>query len=161
MRKTAFLKILWVLLIVGADRWGKWWALDSLQYGKPLKAFPGLQFTLATNRGTAFSQFSNLTDWGYALLLLTIVIITLYVARLLWRSTDCLSALGYGCILGGALGNIWDRLCHGAIIDFIDVYYQDWHWPIFNIADSFICFGVMILIADLYWGKASHENSSR
>ena len=64
-------------------------------------------------------------------------------------------------MLGGAVGNVWDRIVHGYVIDFVDVYYGDWHWPAFNVADSAICVGAALLIIDALFNKEEQQQAEK
>jgi signal peptidase II len=83
-------------------------------------------------------------------------IIGLWLARL--KQHETLMAVALALVLGGAIGNLIDRVAYGYVIDFLDVYYQDWHWPAFNIADSAICVGVALMLLESF-GVGRQENS--
>jgi signal peptidase II len=114
---------------------------------------PGLfHITLVTNRGALFGLFHELAD-PYRGALFTVVPVMAIVMMLVfqYRTTihDAVTQSGLALILGGALGNLVDRLRLGYVIDFLDVFVGDHHWPAFNVADSCICIGVALLVIDL------------
>lgn len=138
-------------LIIGADQLSKFWALTALQPYEPQPIMPMLNFTLAFNSGAAFSFLNGAGEWHqwfFAIFAATMsAFIALWIART--PTHACLQRLSLSMILGGALGNLIDRLLVGHVIDFIDVYYQQYHWPIFNFADSAISCGAILLLIDL------------
>lgn len=111
-----------------------------------IRLCPFLNVIEAWNRGVSFSLFASFNS-RWILVGLTIVLCVLIV-RLMYRSRTTLSVLGYSCILGGALGNLVDRVYFGAVFDFIDVHLYNWHFYTFNGADSFISLGVVFLLWD-------------
>lgn len=146
------------LLVIVFDQLTKWWALTALEPYIANEVFPGFNLTLAFNTGAAFSFLSDASGWqrwglsGLAVVIVTILLVWLRrVPRADWRS-----ALPLTLIIGGAIGNLVDRLRFGHVVDFIDVYYDRWHWPTFNIADSAISVGVVFLI--LFGLRAGGKN---
>jgi len=138
--------------IVWLDHATKLWALHTVQPGYPIAVMPGLQWTLAFNRGVSFGKFQMLDGWQHLFLLGIIVCITIGIAWMLflqWKNQAHWNMVGYTMILSGALGNLWDRFAWGFVIDFIDVFYHTWHWYIFNVADSVVCIGTVCLIVAL------------
>jgi signal peptidase II len=150
------LKWLWLtLLVVVLDQASKLMADQMLEYHQAVAVIPFFNFTLSYNAGAAFSFLSDAGGWQrwFFILLATVisVIIFFWLKGLSGRQYWLAAALSL--VLGGAIGNLIDRIAYGHVIDFIDIYYHDWHWPIFNIADSAIVVGVVILIADGLFGK--------
>ena len=142
---------LWLsLAIIILDQLTKVWANTELTYHQSVPIFPGLNFTLMYNTGAAFNFLAEADGWqrwflaGLAILVSGFIIFWLSHLK---RSQPWL-ACALTFILGGALGNLIDRLWYGYVIDFIDFYYQHWHWPAFNIADSAITVGAMMLLID-------------
>lgn len=141
------------LIIIVIDQWTKWLAETKLTFHDPVPVIePFLNWTLAYNYGAAFSFLADAGGWqkwffsGLALLMSLFLIIYLLKAP---RKATLLS-LGLAMVLGGALGNLIDRLLHGHVIDFIHVHYADvWHYPIFNIADIGISLGVVLIVIDM------------
>jgi signal peptidase II len=155
------LKWSWVsLLVIVLDQLTKQWASGALNYAVPNKVIPFFNLTLLHNTGAAFSFLSEAGGWQrwfFALMALLISAVILVWLKRLQHDRVWL-AVALSLVLGGALGNVWDRVTLGYVIDFLDVYYQSWHWPAFNLADSAIFVGAVMLIIDsLRSGKS--ENS--
>lgn len=149
----AFMWYLLALAVLIIDQWTKWLAETNLNFLEPVPVIePFLNWTLAYNYGAAFSFLADQAGWqkwffaGLALVMSLFLIGYLVKAP---RKAKLLS-LGLALVLGGALGNLIDRLLHGHVIDFIHVHYADvWHYPIFNIADIGICIGVALIVIDM------------
>ncbi|MBI4005298.1 MAG: lipoprotein signal peptidase [Gammaproteobacteria bacterium] len=148
------MKWLWLsLLVVIIDQATKLLASHYLQIQDPVAVFPGINLTLMHNTGAAFSILSQAGGWQRWFFIGLAV--TVGIAIVVWlinlpadkRWMACALAL----VLGGALGNLWDRMTLSYVIDFIDVYFQNWHWPAFNIADSAISIGAVMLVIDAFW----------
>jgi signal peptidase II len=145
------LKWLWLsALVVILDQITKYLASQYLQLHVSVALIPGLNLTLMHNTGAAFSFLSQAGGWQrWFFIVLTI---TVSIAILVWLvklpGKQHWLACALALILGGALGNLWDRVLLSYVIDFIDVYYQSYHWPAFNIADSAITCGAVMLIID-------------
>ncbi|MCS3902953.1 signal peptidase II [Methylohalomonas lacus] len=146
----------WLLLaavVITLDLGSKYLVLQVLEYHRPLAVTPGFNLTLTYNTGAAFSFLSEAGGWqrwffaAFALAVSAVLLVWLY--RLPRGARWLPTALAL--ILGGALGNLYDRLVHGYVVDFIQVYYQQWYWPAFNIADSAITVGAVMLIIDAIW----------
>ncbi|MBH0005076.1 signal peptidase II [Psychrobacter sp. SWN149] len=149
------------LVIVIVDQWTKWLAETNLTFHDPVPVIePFLNWTLAYNYGAAFSFLADAGGWqkwffsGLALVMSLFLIIYLIKAP---RKATLLS-LGLAMVLGGAVGNLIDRLLHGHVIDFIHVHYADvWHYPIFNIADVGISLGVLLIVIDMLFLEKKRE----
>jgi signal peptidase II len=106
--------------------------------------------TYVHNTGAAFSFLSDAGGWQRwlfaALAIIISGVLAVWLARL--QKHETLLAVALSLVLGGAIGNLIDRVAYGYVIDFLDVYYQDWHWPAFNIADSAITLGVILMLAE-------------
>lgn len=142
---------LWLTVIVlVTDQLTKAWVSASFSLYERLHLLPFLDITRVHNRGAAFSFLSSAAGWQRwffsALALAVSLMIVIWLRRL--PSGQRRLAAGLAFVLGGALGNLWDRLQHGYVVDFIDVYYGNWHWPAFNVADSAITVGAALLILD-------------
>ncbi len=109
---------------------------------------PVFQFHLSWNEGISFSLFNSGTETAVALLLAVTIAITIVMTVWMWRTPRSWLQVGLGLIVGGALGNIIDRASIGAVADFLHVYWQDWHFPTFNIADTCITIGAIIVLLD-------------
>ncbi len=150
------LKWLWLSALVAAlDLATKAVASHYLVLYQPVPVFPGFNWTLAHNSGAAFSFLASESGWQrwfFSVIALVVSIgITIWITRL--KSTETWLAVALALVLGGAIGNLWDRVTLGYVVDFIDVYYQQSHWPAFNIADSAICVGAVLLIIDSFRGE--------
>lgn len=115
-----------------------------------------LKFTHVNNTGAAFSMFSNDNVFVLVISLIIIISLVIYVCRL--KNKKNRDKFVYSMILGGAIGNLFDRLVYGYVIDFIDIDIFGWNYPIFNLADSFIVVGVFLLII-FSWRKDNGNNS--
>jgi len=112
--------------------------------------------THVENRGAAFGIFNDSpSQWKVGLLVLFSVVALVIVSALLWRSSHSMttSAIGLSLILGGALGNLWDRLLSGRVVDFLLVYIGSYQWPAFNVADSAIVVGAGLLVFEILFTK--------
>jgi len=140
------------IIVVVVDRWTKVLATTQLDFGKPLEILPVFNLTLLHNTGAAFSFLSDAGGWQRWLFTGIAIVASGILAVWLLRlpRTDRLLAASLGLILGGALGNLWDRLDYGYVVDFISVHYQNHYFPAFNIADSAITLGAILLIADTF-----------
>ena len=143
----------WLLLSVAVivlDQLSKWWALSVLQPGVPHRVIPGfLNWTLTFNPGAAFSFLAHGDGWQrwffVALAVVISAVLVVWLARTARR--DWRTALPLALIVGGALGNLIDRLHAAQVTDFIDVYYRNWHYPVFNVADCGVTVGAVMLVA--------------
>ncbi|NOT11943.1 MAG: signal peptidase II [Methylococcaceae bacterium] len=147
------LKWLWLsFLALILDQWSKYIVDSAMQLYQSIPIIPCFNLTYVHNTGAAFSFLSQAGGWQrwfFAVLALTVSIgITIWLARL--KKHETLLAVALSLVLGGAVGNLIDRLMYGYVIDFLDVYYQDWHWPAFNIADSSITLGVILMLAESF-----------
>jgi signal peptidase II len=137
------------LLIIVLDQLSKWLALDTLTLGRPIEVTGFFNLSLAFNRGAAFSFLAGADGWQAALFALLAVVAAGVISVLIWRHpAKRLFCSGLTLILGGALGNLVDRLRLGQVVDFLDFHALGSHWPTFNIADSAITVGAALLIID-------------
>jgi len=138
------------VLIVVLDQLTKQWVSSSFSYGESLELLPFLNLTLVHNMGAAFSFLSDAGGWQrwfFAIVSLIVsVVLIFWLSRLPAR--QYLLATALALVLGGAIGNLWDRVFLGYVVDFIDVFYQKHHWPAFNIADTSITVGAILLILE-------------
>ena len=135
------------LLALVLDQLTKWWAVVAIDPLHPVTVIPGLlDLVLVHNRGAAFG-FLNRSDiqWQFWLFLgATVVAAAAIVALLRSSRFNAWLSAALGLVLGGALGNLVDRIRFRAVIDFVDVYVGQWHWPAFNVADMAICIGAIL-----------------
>ncbi len=162
MRRASTLRWLWLsLLIVVLDQLSKYLVTQSFQLHESVTLVEGLSLTLVHNTGAAFSFLKDAGGWQrWFFIVLTLVVGTILVVWLsrVEASRQWLAA-ALALVLGGAAGNLIDRVMHGYVIDFIDVYYRQWHWPAFNVADSAITVGAVILVIDAIWLDRAHVST--
>ena len=142
---------LWLsALAIVLDQISKYLVVRHLAMHEPLALVPSLNLTLMYNTGAAFSFLSQAGGWqrwmftGVAVLVSVVLVV--WLKRL--SAKKCWEAAALALILGGALGNVIDRIRLGHVVDFIQVYYRDWFFPAFNVADSAITLGVILLLLD-------------
>ena len=156
-KSTQTLIWLWLsLLVVILDQLSKVWINTHLQFNQPVAVLPYFDLRLLYNTGAAWSILATAGGWqrwflsGLAIIISLLIVIWLsQLTRQQWWLA-CALAL----ILGGAIGNLVDRLIYGYVIDFIDIYYQQWHWPAFNLADSAISVGAVMLLIEALFSKS-------
>lgn len=139
---------LWVaLLVIAIDRVSKLWIISHLSYFEPLAILPIFNLTLAYNTGAAFSFLHSMSGWQNIFLGGLACIVSLVVICWLASSSrrEYWMNIALCLILGGALGNVWDRALYSHVIDFLDFHWSHWHFAIFNVADSAICVGAFML----------------
>ena len=155
---VSMLRWLWLApLVIVLDQLTKYWADSKLHVYWPKEIMPGLNLTLSYNTGAAFSFLAGAGGWQrwffVALALGVASFIIIWVRRL--KHEERWMAIALALILGGAIGNVIDRVFIGHVIDFIDVYFHGWHWPAFNIADSAITIGAVMMVVDSLRGRRS------
>jgi len=137
--------------IVLADQLAKWAALSLLRPGEPVAVTGFFNLVLVFNRGAAFSFLADAPGWQQPFFIAVALAAAAIVSWMLWRyPARRLLCVGLALILGGALGNLWDRVAYGHVVDFLDFHAYGWHWPAFNVADSAISVGAGILIAESF-----------
>ena len=157
------LKWLWLsLLTLLLDQGSKLAVSSSMRLYESIVVFPYFDLTYVHNTGAAFSFLSDAGGWQRwlfaALAIIISAVLSVWLARL--KKHETLLAIALALVLGGAIGNLIDRLAYGYVIDFFDVYYNNWHWPAFNIADSAISVGVFLLLLESFGvgqGKMTDE----
>jgi signal peptidase II len=151
MARLGMLKWLWLTgLVLVLDLLTKSVMSHYLVLYEPVAVFPGFNLTLMHNTGAAFSFLDNASGWQRWLF--AFISIAVSTGIIIWlrrlQPGQRWLAAALALILGGALGNLWDRVTLGYVVDFIQVYYRDWSWPAFNVADSAISVGAAILVVD-------------
>ena len=147
-------------LLLAVDQASKWWILESLRLPEVrhvplLELGPlGLDLSMVWNRGVTFGLLSGDGPWNHLVLALLAAGIALFLLRWLARAETRAVAVALGAVIGGAIGNVADRLRFGAVVDFVDAHAWGWHWYVFNIADAGIVCGVAALIADVLFRRA-------
>ena len=137
--------------VVLVDRLTKMVMLGWLRPGEAYEVTGFFNLVVVFNRGAAFSFLADAPGWQTPFFAGVAIVAAAVVSWMLWRHhARTLLAGGLALILGGALGNLWDRLAWGAVADFLDFHAFGWHWPAFNVADSAITMGAAILIAESF-----------
>jgi len=158
MRKYHFLIALLVVLL---DRATKWLVATNITLNETVPVLPGFfRLTNVHNPGAAFGLFAEWpSEWKIAILVTFSLLALVVVSALLWKNSHRITVTGVGLalILGGAVGNLWDRLLTGHVVDFFDFYLGSYHWPAFNIADSAIVVGALMLVAEILFAKTPAE----
>lgn len=145
------LRWIWLsVAVVILDQITKQLVESSFLVFEVMPLFPSVNLTLVYNEGAAFSFLSDQSGWQrwfFILIgLMVSLVLVIWINRL--AVSQRLSAIALSLVVGGAIGNILDRLLLGHVVDFIDVYYREWHWPAFNVADSAISVGVILMLID-------------
>ena len=137
--------------IVLADRLTKLWVLEAFAPGERLPVTGFFNLVLVFNKGAAFSFLAGASGWQTpvfgAISSIAAVVLTVLILR---NPGNRMLCAALGLILGGALGNLWDRLQWGHVVDFLDFHAAGWHWPAFNVADSAISVGAALLILESF-----------
>ena len=129
------------IIVVALDQMTKYLAINYINPYDSIKILPFLHLVLVTNKGAAFGMFKHI---GSSFFIAASVIAIIFVIYLLIRGKE--DHLGLSLILGGAIGNLIDRILYGSVVDFIDLSIGKYHWPAFNIADSALSVGVTIIL---------------
>ncbi|HYN39223.1 MAG TPA: signal peptidase II [Rhodospirillales bacterium] len=148
--------------IIAADQAVKWWILEHVMMPpRVIEVTSFFNLVMTWNRGVSFGLFN--TDSPYNALILSIVAGVIAVALLIWlaRADRPVLAYGLGTVIGGAIGNVIDRVRFGAVADFLDFHISGYHWPAFNVADSAITIGVAVLIVDSLFGPADERQKKK
>jgi signal peptidase II len=161
MRKLHFLIAVLVVLL---DRATKAVVARNISLHDGIQVIPGFfRITHVENRGAAFGLFADSPgQWKIAMLVLFSIVALVVVTALLWRNSHAMTSTGIGLalILGGAVGNLWDRLLNGRVVDFLLFYVGQYQWPAFNVADSAIVCGAGLLVIEILFAKAPAAEKS-
>ncbi|MEZ5461972.1 signal peptidase II [Dokdonella sp.] len=156
-RSNALIWLLLSLAILVADQITKWIVLQHFELHESMPVIAGLlNWTLAYNEGAAFSFLSDAGGWQRWFFTVLAIVVSIVLVAWLKRTprSEWTTALPLSLVLGGAVGNVIDRMRFGHVVDFVDVYHGDWHFPAFNVADSAISVGAVLLILfGLFAGK--------
>ena len=157
--RQAWLWYVVALLVMVLDQLSKYWASSSLAYGERMEITSFFNFTLLHNPGAAFSFLSSAGGWQrWFFMLIAIVasiLLAVWIARVALKNKREAFALAF--ILGGAIGNLYDRIQLSYVVDFIVVHYRDYFWPAFNLADAAITLGAFILIVEMFLTKKEKQ----
>ena len=158
------------ILAIVLDQVSKWWIVEKLvrpqgvietPFFTPMRVplIPNFNLVMAWNRGVSFGVFNNAGSWNAIVLPLLSAGIVIFLLSWMAKAQNRLVAAALGLVIGGALGNVIDRLRWGAVADFLDFYVGAWHWPAFNVADSAITIGAVLLVLDsLFLARTSSKN---
>ncbi len=161
MRKYFFLI---ATLVVALDRYTKWLIAHRLTMHDSITVIPGFFRIIHTeNPGAAFGLFADSpSQWKVALLISFSLVALAVVSTLLWKNSHRLTSTGVGLslILGGAIGNLWDRIVSRHVVDFLLFYINRYQWPAFNVADSAIVVGACLLVFEILFAKSPNQQSA-
>jgi signal peptidase II len=153
-----FVHLLLALLVFVLDRWTKHLAAIRIPLYTHIQVIPGFfRLTHTENTGAAFSLFADSTShWRTGLLIAFSVVAMLVVLALLWKQGHAFTMTGIALslILGGAVGNLWDRVARGCVVDFLLFYIKQYQWPVFNLADSAIVVGASLLVLEILFSRS-------
>ncbi|RYV02568.1 lipoprotein signal peptidase [Shewanella sp. OPT22] len=157
------LKWYWVVVIaIVADQLSKQWVLANFELYDSINLLPVLNFTYVRNYGAAFSFLADAGGWQRWFF--TIIAVGISALLTFWlrkqHANEWRTNLAFTLVIGGAIGNLVDRLMHGFVVDFIDVYWKTSHYPAFNIADSAICIGAGLIILDSFFGEKKETTAN-
>lgn len=143
------------------DQATKWWIVAVvMQPPRAIRVTSFFDIVMVWNRGVSFGLFNDSGTWGRWLLPVLAAVISAVLLVWLWRIAERLTAVALGLIIGGAVGNLIDRLVHdGAVADFLLFHVGRYAWPAFNVADSAITVGAVVLVADSLFGKAERNKN--
>jgi signal peptidase II len=161
-KNTNSLPWLWLsVLIIILDQMSKLLVLHFITFNQPIAITPFFNLVLAHNPGAAFSFLAQQGGWQGWLFGIIAILVSGCLIYWLYKlpSKQTWLAIALALIIGGALGNLCDRVIHGYVIDFLDFYIGNWHWPAFNLADSTISIGAVMLIVDAIWYKHPKTNT--
>lgn len=158
--KQSGLRFLWLSVVVFIiDQVTKHWIVANLEPYQAIQYTSFFNLTHVYNYGAAFSFLSDAGGWQRWLFTGIAIAVCGLVTWWLKETTrqQVLLPVAFCLIIGGALGNVFDRLMHGFVIDFLVLYYEDWYWPAFNVADSAICLGALLLVVDMFKNKGNEN----
>ena len=149
------------VVVIVLDYYTKGLASNALTYGRPVEVFSWFNLTLQHNTGAAFSFLNEAGGWQryFFTIVASVISVGLVISLFLISRRNRLLALSLALILGGALGNLWDRITLGYVVDFISVHYQGRYFPAFNIADSAITVGAALMLLESFFTKESNQES--
>ena len=147
--------LLLALLVVAVDQATKQWIVSGVMVPPQVIEITGFfNLVLVWNRGVSFGLFNSGAPMGVWILTGLAVAIVAFLLVWLWRAESRLATVSLGLIIGGAIGNVIDRLHYGAVMDFLDFYIGAYHWPAFNVADSAIAVGAVLFVAESLFGPS-------
>ncbi len=141
------------LFVILLDQLTKGIILHYFSFGKVLEVFPCFNLLLAYNKGVSFSFLASDSPYMPWILSAFSLIVCAFIIGWMRQEKDKYTRIGFALILGGAIGNVIDRVRLGAVVDFLDFYIGSYHWPAFNVADSAICIGVFLILIRAFFIK--------
>ncbi|MGJ8681974.1 signal peptidase II [Paraglaciecola sp.] len=154
-------RFLWLAVIaVSLDQYTKTLVVSKIELYQAVQVTPFFNLTHVYNYGAAFSFLHDAGGWQRWFFTVIAILVTSLVLWWLKQTSrqQVILPVAFSLIVGGAIGNAYDRIVHGYVIDFLVVYYDDWYWPAFNIADSAICVGAVLLIIDMFKNKEEEHD---
>lgn len=168
MSETRGSRLPWLLLISGIvvalDRWSKWWVTRHVELGSAIPVIPKVfRITHVLNDGAAFSLFSDSATPEHVRWMLigfsTLAAVAVLIALVKMGRVFTLTTVALALVLGGAIGNDYDRIRFASVVDFLEVHIVHYHWPDFNVADSAIVTGACLLLLDALWPRKPAEKA--
>ena len=149
-----FMGLLVVICSLIADQFSKFWIDTQMVLDKPIAYGDYFNLVKVWNTGVSFSMFNDYGQAGAIILSVLALLVVAFLINWMRKETVKIKIFSLSLIVGGALGNVIDRVRFGAVLDFLDFHYKGTHWPAFNLADTFICIGAFILIyLEIFNGK--------
>lgn len=159
--KASGLRFIWLsVIVVILDQWSKLSVVGNMKLFESIQILPFFNLTYVHNYGAAFSFLGDAGGWQRWLF--TAIALGVSTMILWWLKqtpkSQRLLPIAFSLILGGAIGNVYDRISYGYVVDFLDFYFNNYHFPAFNIADSAIFVGAVLLIYDMFFGQGNQAN---
>ncbi len=156
----------WLVLaaaVIGLDQWSKLAVLARFAEYESLPVTDFFNLVLVYNPGAAFSFLADHAGWQRWFFVILAIVICIWLLRLIWQHrAEALQPAAFSLVVGGAIGNVIDRLVHERVVDFLDFHLAGSHWPAFNLADSAICLGVgLMLLAQWRESRREHRNNEK
>ncbi|MBL1272825.1 MAG: signal peptidase II [Oceanospirillales bacterium] len=144
-----------------ADQAIKWLVQQSMAYGQSIEITSFFNWVHVWNTGAAFSLFANGDGWQRYFLIGIAIVVSIVLLKLIRYARQPVEALAYSMVLGGAVGNVIDRILRGYVVDYLDFHWQSWHWPAFNLADILIVSGALIILATSFRAENSRQTNQK
>jgi signal peptidase II len=153
-RKVHYISMLLGLLAIIFDQVTKMSVLAFVPLGDVIKVCPSFNLVLVFNSGTSFGLMTPSNIVGHYFIIVLTILCLIFLIYIFFKFRTITEKVLCSLLIGGAISNLIDRLWHGAVVDFLDIYYGTWHWPVFNFADAFIsCSAVCLLLYNLFSKK--------
>ena len=146
-------------LLAVSDQAVKWLGQQSMAYGEAISVSPFFNWEHVWNTGATFSLFANSGGWQRYFLIGIALVVSIFLIKLILENRHKGEAIAYSLFLGGAMGNLIDRIFRGYVVDYFDFYWRDWHWPAFNLADIAIVLGALLFVSCSLLGKKANTNA--